>query len=149
MPTAILISSHTLVKTNTEALNEQSPLAHIVILAPIPTMPLPPPLLASDTSSIMSLSSFQCIVPSNSKGPVCFTEGHVTLALIEDYAESAQIYVCEYHKKVAPDGIILKLIGGFKCCNIHDAYSLEQNSYDKITFNSFLNVMHLFFCGCD
>ncbi len=93
----------------------------------------------------MSPSSSQRIVPGNSKGPVRFTEGEVTLALIEDYAESARIYVREYHEKVATNAIIPKLIGGFECREIRDAYSLEQESYDAMTLNNFLNAMRSFF----
>ncbi len=88
----------------------------------------------------MSPSSSQHIVSGNSKGPVCFTEGKITLALIEDYAESVRIYIHEYHEKVAANTIILKLIGGFECHEIRDAYSLEQESYNAMTLNKFLRA---------
>ncbi|PBK83034.1 hypothetical protein ARMGADRAFT_1089776 [Armillaria gallica] len=124
-------SSRTSVKTISTASNIQNPLPCIVIPPPAPPFkpPIPtPPSPDSDTSSdssIMSPSSSQHIVPGMLKGPVHFTEGEVTLALIEDYMESTRIYVCEHHDK--------------------SAYSLKQESYDVMTLNGFLNAMHSFF----
>ncbi len=36
-------------------------------------------------------------------------------------------------------------LAGFECHEIQDAYSLEQESYDAMTLNNFLNAMRSFF----
>ncbi|KAK0196461.1 hypothetical protein F5146DRAFT_1129226 [Armillaria mellea] len=96
---------------------------------------------SSDDSEIMLSSSMQHIIPSTSKIPVCFTDGLVLLDLLEDYSEHCEIYLCEYHEKVAPNAVLPKLISGIECKVLHNAYLLNHTSYDGMTLNNFLNIL--------
>ncbi len=84
----------------------------------------------------MAPPSTQCILPGTSKMPMCFTEGPVSLALFEEYSEHVQIYLHEYHVKVAEDTVIPKIISELDCRELHMAYLLNCTAYDTMTLMS-------------
>ncbi len=76
-------------------------------------------------------------------------EGPVSLALFEEYAKHVQIYLHEYHEKIAEDAVISKIISGLDCRELRMAYLLDWTAYDTMTLNNFLNALRLHCFGPD